>query len=306
MSDNTLLDMPPAPVRRDPDNSQAKALVEALRSHYLKPGEVYPGGTYLTEVRAPGEGGTVRLADAVFVGYNTIATRTIEVCEIKTSRADLMREIDNPAKTAAWWPYCSKFWVVSPSPTVTPPDILPDGWGLMCPKRNGRRFQVHKEPTVRTPMVDFDLLMVLAKKIELGHGADLHRAKVLANQQAELRLREWRRELDTSTRVTPDMEMKLSALAAVEQLSGLRLVDNSWLAYGKKVSPQDLAAALSLVNSHNRAGSDLANLDRKLREAQDAMKSMIGRVQAGLEAHTKLDVVPPVNGCVCKLAAEVV
>lgn len=114
-------------------------LLDALRDHYIMPGKYRPGAVFLTEVTAPDR---VHRADAIHVGLWASRGYTVDVHELKTSRADFQRELDKPDKAEAWWENSNTFWIVAPNTRVAPPELLPPGWGLMTPGGRGRRFKV--------------------------------------------------------------------------------------------------------------------------------------------------------------------
>lgn len=53
--------------------------------------------------------------------------------EIKTSRADLLRELKNPEKSEAWKKYCTHFYLLGPVDIFKPDDNIPEDWGIMVP-----------------------------------------------------------------------------------------------------------------------------------------------------------------------------
>jgi AraC-like DNA-binding protein len=235
------IDAPPAAPTADgillPGGPAAsKQLLDQLRAHYAKPGEPLPGGVFLTEVQAPGRG-TLRRADAVWIGFTSNPGPCIDVCELKISPEDYRRELADPTKADAWWPYCTRFWIVSPSPAITPPDRLPPGWGLMCPKNPGRRFRVHQEPAVREPLVDLELLMAIAKKMDTAR-ADEVRAGLRQAQEAAWRQHE--QQMRDTPRLTPDAKRRLELLDETETALGLTL--ELWSGRGG-ATPQEFAEA---------------------------------------------------------------
>lgn len=56
--------------------------------------------------------------------------------EVKTSRADWLRELKNLSKAQAWQRYCSHFFVVAPRGVVRDEEV-PVGWGVMVPRGIG-------------------------------------------------------------------------------------------------------------------------------------------------------------------------
>lgn len=71
-------------------------LLERLERHYIKPGEPLAGGVFLPEVGING-GGSSR-CDAIYVGFTSTSGRMLVGHELKVSRADWRRELDQPGK----------------------------------------------------------------------------------------------------------------------------------------------------------------------------------------------------------------
>ncbi|TQE33149.1 hypothetical protein [Streptomyces ipomoeae] len=214
-------------------------LCEMLGQHFIRPGEELPGAVYLTEVTAPGSS---RRADAVHIA--TWASRgggEIDVCEIKTQRSDWLRELRDPGKAEAWWPYSSRYWLVVPNADVAKLDELPPGWGLMMPKRSGRRFQVVVKPAVRAPKVTPELLVALLTRTETNRINALRRQREQLERQYQQRLKEMQQE--AAPALSPEVQERLRLLGRLEQALGGRLTpDSSW---GRAISAEETAAALA-------------------------------------------------------------
>lgn len=202
-------------------------LLEKLHAHYIKPEDrtssAGAGAVFLTEVTAPG---SQRRADAVHVGlWQSRGAGEIDVCELKVSRADWRKELDNPAKAEAWWPYCTRFWIVAPDAETVPPEELPEGWGLMVPGR-ARRFKAVVKPSVREPEIDVALLLTLLKNTETTRVNALrsHGDKIRQDHYKEIR--ELRRELVTTA--DPEVKRRLEALDVLEKTLGLKVGTRSW------------------------------------------------------------------------------
>lgn len=203
-------------------------LNERLHAHFIAPADrlnrAGAGAVYLTEVTAPGTSG--RRADAVHVGlWQSRGAGRIDVCELKVSRSDFRRELEQPAKAEAWWPYSTTFSIVSPGVHVTPPEDLPPGWGLMVPGGRGRRFKTVVKPTEREPRLTIGLLLTLVKNTETT------RVNALQAQEQQLRARHYeevqkvRRERGN---VSPKDVKRLDLLERLEKAMDLQLADYSW------------------------------------------------------------------------------
>ncbi|MFD4596791.1 hypothetical protein ACFWPQ_02035 [Streptomyces sp. NPDC058464] len=203
-------------------------LLDALHAHYIKPedrlSQAGAGAVFLTEVTAPGSN---RRADAVYLGlWQSRGAGDIDVCELKTSRSDWRRELDNPAKAEAWWPYSSRFWVVAPSTDVVPAEEVPEGWGLMIPNPRGRRFKTVVKPAVREPKLTMNLLLTLLKNTETTRVNALRTQSMRLQQEHHNREQQLRREL--SSKNDPEIKHRLDALAQLEKDLGFQIGSSSW------------------------------------------------------------------------------
>lgn len=191
-------------------------LLVALAGHYRRPGETRDGEILLTEPAAPGSS---RRIDLLRVGLWRSRGFGIDAHELKVSRSDWQRELDDPAKAEAWWPYCHRFWIVAPSTDVVDPVSLPDGWGLMIPGR-ARRFKTVRAATSKQPKVSLPLLVELVRcadnarlagidALRQAHRDELWRAREQAREQAAVIT------LDQGTRTRLELMEQLEATLGV-------------------------------------------------------------------------------------------
>ncbi len=54
--------------------------------------------------------------------------------EIKASRSDWVKELDNPEKAEAVYQYCDRWYLVVGDASIVKPGELPATWGLMVPR----------------------------------------------------------------------------------------------------------------------------------------------------------------------------
>ncbi|MCF1592449.1 hypothetical protein [Streptomyces muensis] len=253
-------------------------LTRMLRDHFIKPGEEIPGAVFLTEVTAPERTG--RRADAVHIA--TWASRgggEIDVCEVKTQRADWLRELRDPGKAEAWWPYSSRFWLVVPNTGVARPDELPEGWGLMVPKARGRRFQVLVEPAKRTPELTTGLLVTLLTNTETVRMNALRRQRDELGDRHRAELQRVRDEGGTAR--NPHVDEKLALLKRLEQALGGRLSGSG--GWGRYVSTDEAAEALAaFAQPHieqQRGRERTVRLASTLAHHRDELTRIVGELE---------------------------
>lgn len=219
-----------------------KQLEAALHDHFIAPQDrdapTGAGAIYLTEVTAPE---TNRRADAVHIGlWQSRGAGRIDVCELKTSRSDFLRELDQPAKAEAWWPYSTAFWLVVPHVSIAGPEDMPPGWGLMVPSGRGRRFKVLVKPEERTPRIDVPLLLTLLKNTETTRTNALQRLRQDLASASYQREQELRKEL--ASKADPRTAERLALLDRLEDSLGMTLAAYGWR--NERVQPEAVADAL--------------------------------------------------------------
>lgn len=129
-------------------------LLEALRRRHIKrkAADGYEGGLFLEEVTHSGAGGA--RADALFVGFTSTTGRQLVGYEIKVTRADWLRELEQPLKAGWWADQCHEWWLAAANDLIVEPGELPPGWGLITPKgvRAGKLQLKIVEPALRRPL----------------------------------------------------------------------------------------------------------------------------------------------------------
>lgn len=262
-------------------------LLEALHAHYIKPedrlSQAGAGAVFLTEVTAPG---STRRADAVYLGlWQSRGAGDIDVCELKTSRSDWRRELDNPAKAEAWWPYSTRFWVVAPSTAVVPTEEVPDGWGLMVPGPRGRRFKTIVKPAERKPELTTGLLLTLLKNTETTRTNALRTQGMRLQQEHHNREQQLRRELAGAA--DAGTKKRIEALEELEKNLGIQIGTSNWK---QQIEPALVGRAMGdyirTADAHDQALGDIdwqaRNLEQvaaRLTEAAAELRAIPGQQQ---------------------------
>jgi hypothetical protein len=252
-------------------------LLTALKTHYRKPGTARDGCILITEPESPGP--QRRRCDLIHIGVASRG-RGIDAHELKVSRSDWLRELDDPAKADAWWPYCSRWWVVAP-PGIIRGGELPAGWGLMEPQSRSRRFRVVAEAAVKEPQLTLGLLADLLARADNERLAEIEALRQehrddLYQQAQKIRAEQEVRGLSSHTRD------RLDALKVIEEAAGVKVDQYAW--HGETpvtaVRPEEFAAALPGVAGHVAAQRLLADA----RRIRDALAKAAQRALTQLEA----------------------
>lgn len=245
-ADQMAIETPPP----KPQQMTTAELLTALRAHYIKPvpaSQRFQGQTdsdlLVEEVCAPG--GT-RRCDLLRIGMWASRGHRIIVHELKVSRPDFLKELEDPAKAEAWWPYCHEFWIAAPANLIDPAE-LPDGWGLMVPPSDPRRrrFKVVKQAATKDPQVTPGLLVEIARRVDNARLSEIsrlneeHRSAVYRAVEKERRNREARA-------MSPEVERAVTVVEQLEKALNVRF------GYGRDskgvletITPEQLASGLA-------------------------------------------------------------
>lgn len=240
------------------------AILQALIGHYRKPGSDRSGEILITEAAAPG--GTTRRADLVRIGMWASRGTGIDVHEIKVSRSDWLRELDDPAKAEAWWPYCNRFWITAP-PGIVADGELPEGWGLMEPSSRGRRFKVRVPAASKAPNLTVPLLVELLRRADNERLGEMDRVRDRHREEME-KVRREAREKQAVAAIPYDVKHRLELLERLEKAIGIPL--NQWGSdrdgVPSRMTPEELAGLITDAGDH-LAAQRIAATNERIRSA---------------------------------------
>lgn len=186
----------------------------------------YSGEAYvmLWEVRdSTGFSNTGREADAMAFGVWPSRGLLVEGFEIKSSRQDWLRELQNPAKSESFVTACDFWWLVT-APDVSNLSEIPATWGWLV--ANGNGLKVMKPAPQLTPReMGRPLLMSIVRNIARNY-VPASKVKEQVEQRAE-ELSKQRRE-NNSWRLQ-ELEKIDKRVKDFEAATGVSLADEwSW------------------------------------------------------------------------------
>jgi hypothetical protein len=238
------------------------AIREALRVKYAA-----PEWALLEEVRHRATGGE-RSADAIACNLWESNAYKIIGFEIKSSRADWLRELKDPSKADVIAAFCDEWFIVTP-PGLVKPEELPQAWGLMELKGNGLHT-VSKAPKLedRRTLTRGFVASMLRRAVSVGE-REISKAITDAKIQAQTDAQAWaKQEAERRTARFTQLSEKLENIKA---LTGIDLAD--W-----QLTDEDVAAAIrfgigaakSGVTGHYggllRLQSALRTLDKSIKD----------------------------------------
>lgn len=186
--------------------------------------------------------------------------------EIKVSRSDWLKEIQDPTKANAFAVYCHYWWIVAPKGVVKPEEAAGD-WGIQEVTDSGN-LRTKKAPTLREPIpVDHAFLAGLLRsafrqgteaEIELSYQKGYDAGRIDGRKSAEHDA-----TLDHGND-NRDLELLREAVANFQKASGIEIH-----AYGGRRLGELVAAARKIEN-----GTQSIEVIR--RRLQQALESLSG------------------------------
>jgi len=271
---------------RIPAPLDARAMLDLLRRHYI-PDPARPGGIFAPEIAAPGP--LRRHADLIWQGATASSGHELIGHEIKVTRADLLAELADPAKSDPWQACCDRWYLVIPDAALIEGIDLPPTWGVLTPPsgRRTRSMTSHRPAPRLAPTDQANGLRVLATWLHWRHhnlAGETRYARAESNRLRERceALTRAAGPLDTPARqrehqVVQDILRKLGGVDPDGQAVG-----QSWS--GQEVRVDDVVAALL----------DLGTVYDRARRVQWSAQSVVSSLQQAIrgidsDALAKLD-----------------
>lgn len=256
-------------------------VLRLLRGMYLPPGRA-PGGVFVPEIEAP-DGR--RRADLLWIPTTIAGGRGRDIIghEIKVNRADVLRELAEPAKAESWSRFCVRWWLVVSDPKLVEGLEIPEAWGVMAPP-SGRRTRSMTILKPAPPLEPVDLTPAYVRLVSyLGTRSRRDDAEV-EYQLASLRgeVERLKRDLDRAATSGARSSIEASKIAEVMRLIRERqIAEVSWYA----LEPADIVAAIADRLATRRAAEEtrqaVRNVMRSLQSVAQAAtdESMLKRLE---------------------------
>lgn len=242
----------------------SETIYAALRARYCA-----PEYALFFEV-ANGTGSNIRrYADAAAMGLFPSRGLTLSGFEVKVSRQDWQRELQNPHKAEEGiFKYCDHWWIVAPNGVVAKAE-LPPTWGLLEMNETGVLRQSVAAPNLDAAPLTRSFIAALLRR---ASEADQKIVDTLVRKKTE----EWEAKFherveERAAQKTQDLKEQIGRIERIEQQIGFKLadVDFSHYASGEEIGRAiKLIIASGLVATHDR----LQSFARDARAAADKIE----------------------------------
>lgn len=201
-----------------------------------------------------GTGANVRRhADAVAMNMYPSRGLSILGFEIKVSRSDLKRELENPNKADEVARYCNEWWLAVPKGLIKDDDNIPIPWGVMeC--ENGKFHITKKSQPLDAKPVTKEFMAAIVRSAGKVDEATINEAKAKAWHEAhEHQQEQIQREVESRTRTFTEIKKQIDEF--------------------KKITGEDLSAYSNIPKLAERL-----KLAKKAEELNDLLKQRYGGV----------------------------
>ncbi len=262
------------------------SMLELLRSHC---GGGRGGETaFITHVaNGTGHSGHRRYCDALSMGLWPSSGLMLTGYEVKVTRADWQKEMQDPTKAEAFAKFCD-YWYVAAPDGVVKPEELPASWGLVSPAGSG--MKIRKPPEKRAPEpYSRNFLAALLRYSVRQSPASTELAKAVEAAEAAVRAEHEREKERARGRYSePDTLAQLNELKervrAFEEAAGMSLTGFGGLGRARELG-QTVQQVLWL-----RGGKwhGLSHIAKDLRGFVDALDKAEVSIKALGSPHTEV------------------
>jgi hypothetical protein len=216
--------------------------------------------------------GQSRRADAVAMSVWPSRGLHMHGFELKKSRSDWKRELDDPAKSAPIQRFMDFWWVVAEDAKLVKDGELPPTWGLLV-LQGGKLVQKTVAPKLTAEPLTRGFIASLLRSATQGmipksqvDAMVEERAVALAKKK-----RDWR-EQDAERREEQYQEL-LEKVRVFEQASGVELLNPHWPSVMRE--PKMVGAAVRHLLTHGLDYEGLHGLSNQLKCAQEELDKAI-------------------------------
>lgn len=231
--------------------------------------EKYPSSRYALffEVADATGARQSRWADAVAMDTWPSGGLSVHGFEIKVSRQDWLKELEQAGKSQAISRYCDRWWLVAGNEGIVKPGELPASWGMIARSGNGLKVEC-KAPKLEPIPMSREFMAAMLRR---GSQTEEANANAIAERRLLALKEQHERHIKSATERSDRLYAELLAkVSEFEQASGIS-INRSW--HGAR----EIGEAVKFV------------LDGGLRSQIDRMRGIRSVAQNLMESIDKID-----------------
>lgn len=237
---------------------------------------------------SPRTGARERRIDFLVMNCYDSEQLKIQGYEIKISKADLKRELEDPDKHAVFFDAIDFYWLIAPKQVLYNIDLIPPKWGVRAVSRDEKGNVSSR--TVRKPTCLHDESMC-SRKIKKSFMASFCRA-ISKQSLTKAKLNAQQRELEDEIRKKVESDLANGGRVVPEwMMESLerckRLVEDLGLnEYSGESSRERIRKAVDIVSSLERCDISLRDAKYRINEAIGLIKELEDGKESADEVHS--------------------
>lgn len=247
------------------DKVTAEDIRESLRNKFTR-----PEWALFFEV-GNGTGGNLRRwADAVAMNMYPSRGLAIVGFEIKVSRNDLKKELEQPKKAEAVGCFCNQWYLVVPKGLINDTDIIPAAWGIL-EYHEGKLRQSKKPSELDCQPITKSFMAAILRRDDEAYAKNIAKQVESLSEQRISELRQYHKEqLEKERESMSDRHKQLlKSISDFEKISGIRISTYNGEELGKAVQ---IVQQIGLTGSYNALDTVRHNMQRFLTDTEQIIK----------------------------------
>lgn len=243
----------------------AEDIRESLRKKFTR-----PEWALFFEVGNGTAGNLKRWADALAMNMYPSRGLAIVGFEIKVSRNDLKKELEQPKKAEAVGCFCNQWYLVVPKGLINDTDIIPAAWGIL-EYNNGSLRQTKKPSELSCQPVTKEFMAAILRRDDEAYAKNIAQQVESISEQRINELRQFHEEqLEKERESMKERHKQLrESINEFEKISGIQINSYNGEELGKAV---EIVQQLGKTGSYNLLNTVRRNMERFLTETEQIVQ----------------------------------
>ncbi|SFM09656.1 hypothetical protein [Pelosinus propionicus] len=239
----------------------AEDIRESLRKRFTR-----PEWALFFEVGNGTAGNLKRWADALAMNMYPSRGLAIVGFEIKVSRNDLKKELEQPKKAEAVGCFCNQWYLVVPKGLINGTDIIPAAWGIL-EYNNGSLRQTKKPSELSCQPITKEFVAAILRRDDEAHAKNIaQQVQSLSEQRiTELRQRHEENLKAERERMSERHKQLWQSIKDFEKISGIRINSYNGEELGKAV---EILQKIGITGSYSHLKAVRRNMEMFLTETE--------------------------------------
>jgi hypothetical protein len=247
------------------DKVTAEEIRESLRKKFTR-----PEWALFFEVGNGTAGNLKRWADALAMNMYPSRGLAIVGFEIKVSRNDLKKELEQPKKAEAVGCFCNHWYLVVPKGLIKDTDIIPAAWGIL-EYNNGSLRQTKKPDKLSCQPITKEFVAAILRREDEAYAKNIaQQVESLSEQRiTELRQKHEENLKAERERMSERHNALRESIKSFEEISGIPINTYNGENLGKAVK---IVQQIGLTESYSLLGTVRRNMQQFLTDTEQIVQ----------------------------------